>query len=57
MVFIESTLFILGLILLIAGYRRNNRNVLLSAAILMLFVGVLDEFARGFHHGFLMGWS
>lgn len=57
MFIIESVLFVLGLILLVVGYRRNDRNLLLTAAILLLLVGGLSDFVVGFHHGFMMGRS
>lgn len=48
---IAYLLEIIGLILLILGYRRNNRNLLLAAA-LCLWVGAgVDDFVRGFMDG------
>jgi len=57
MFLIESALFILGLVLLVVGYRSNDRNLLLIAALALLFVGGLSDFVSGFHQGFMMGRS
>jgi hypothetical protein len=57
MFLIESLLFILGLVLLVVGYRKNDRNVLLAAAVVLLLVGGLSDFVSGFHQGFMMGRS
>ncbi|WP_281401890.1 hypothetical protein [Thermomonas brevis] len=38
--------------MLVIGYRRNDRNLLLAAAILLLLAGALG----GMVEGFLEGW-
>ncbi|MEX2498375.1 MAG: hypothetical protein WD397_05820 [Wenzhouxiangellaceae bacterium] len=48
---IDVALLISGLIVLVIGYRSNNRNLLLLAAILLLFSCALTEFATGFAEG------
>lgn len=54
---IESLLLVLGMILLVVGYRKNDRNLLLAAAIVLLLVGGLSDFVGGFHEGYMMGRS
>lgn len=44
--------FILGLGLLILGYRKNHRNLLLVAAMVPWLSGVLEPFVEGFVDGF-----
>jgi hypothetical protein len=55
--FIEIALFIAGLVLLVFGYRRNNRNLLLTAAIVLFFSAALDPMASGFWHGYSQALS
>lgn len=57
MFLIESVLFVVGVILLVVGYRKNDRNLLLAAAVVLLLVGGLSDFAGGFNDGFMMGRS
>lgn len=46
---ILSYLFhITGLVLLILGYRRNNRDMLLAAATCLLVGGGIEDFVQGF---------
>jgi len=42
---------ITGLVLLVLGYRRNNRNLLLAAALCLWIGGGINDFARGFLDG------
>ena len=52
MYFIEIALFVAGLILLVAGYRRHHRNLLLCGAIVLFFSAALDPMAGGFWQGY-----
>lgn len=49
--FIAYTLEIIGLVLLVLGYRRNNRNLLLAAALCLWIGAGVNDFARGFMDG------
>jgi len=46
---------IAGFVLLVIGYRRNDRKLLLVAALLLFLAGTASEFARGFADGFKQG--
>jgi hypothetical protein len=50
--FVEIALLVAGVAVLVIGYRRNDRNLLLAAAILLLLAGALG----GMVEGFLEGW-
>ena len=52
MYFIEITLFLIGIVLLVVGYRRRNRNVMLSAAILLFMSAAVDSLVGGFLEGY-----
>ena len=52
MYFIEITLFLIGLVLLVVGYRSRNRNVMLSAAILLFMSAAVDSLVGGFLEGY-----
>ena len=43
MYYLEITLFLIGLVLLVAGYRSRNRNVMLSAAIILFLSASVDS--------------
>ena len=49
---LEIVLLIAGIGTLVAGYRRHHRNLMLSAALLLLASGALPEAVRGFSDGF-----
>lgn len=49
---LEIVLLIAGIGTLVVGYRRNHRNLMLSAALLLLASGALPEAVRGFSDGF-----
>ena len=55
--YIEAALFIVGVVALVIGYRKNQRNVLLSAAIILFLAGTVGDFAEGFQQGFGTGRS
>ncbi len=55
--YIELALLIAGLVALVVGYRKNRRNILLSAAIILFLAGTVGDFAHGFRDGFNAGWS
>jgi hypothetical protein len=42
---------IIGVILLVTGYRKSNRNLLAVAALLLWFGGSFNDFAGGFTTG------
>jgi len=50
---IEITLFVVGLILLVVGYRKNHRNLLLCAAITLFLSAGLGSMVEGFRDGYL----
>lgn len=50
--FVEIALLVAGVAVLVIGYRRNDRNLLLAAASLLLLAGALG----GMVEGFLEGW-
>jgi len=52
MYIIEVTLLVLGIALLIVGYRKNNRNVLVTAAVILFLSAGIDSFVSGFKEGF-----
>lgn len=57
MTYVEIALFVIGLVALVVGYRRNRRNVLLAAAIVLFLSGTVSEFATGFAHGWERGYA
>jgi hypothetical protein len=48
---ISSVIQIVGLILLVAGFRNANRNLLLGAALLLWFGAGSSDFIHGFIEG------
>lgn len=51
MYILEIGLFVAGVFLLFAGYRKTNRNLLLAAAVLLFLTGTVDDFSSGFVDG------
>jgi hypothetical protein len=49
---IAGVLQVAGLVLLVVGYRKRDRNFMLGAALMMYVGGFLDEFVRGL----VAGW-
>lgn len=41
-----------GLVVLVLGYRRSNRNMLLCAGLLLLAFNGVEDFADGFAAGY-----
>ena len=55
MAYLQAALFFVGMILLIVGYRRNQRKMLVAAAIILCVAGVGWEFITGFAQGIVQG--
>jgi hypothetical protein len=51
MAIISSVIQLVGLILLVAGFRSTNRNLLLGAALLLWFGAGSSDFVHGFMEG------
>ncbi|MCF7751658.1 hypothetical protein KQ945_12945 [Bacillus subtilis subsp. subtilis] len=49
---LEISLLCLGVVLLVVGYRRNHRNLMLAAALVLMSFGTLQDFGRGFLEGY-----
>jgi hypothetical protein len=49
---LQFIVFVLGLILLVLGYRKTHRNHMLLGAILMVASLAAPDFVRGFQQGF-----
>ncbi|WP_422507303.1 hypothetical protein [Stenotrophomonas sp. GZD-301] len=47
----EVGLIALGAVLLVVGYRRNRRNMLVAAALVLLASGAVPELVTGFSDG------
>lgn len=52
MLYVEIALLLVGICLLGLGYRRNDRNILLVAALLLLAAGTIGGFSQGLVDGF-----
>lgn len=52
MLYVEIALLVLGVILLVVGYRKNNRNILVLSALVLLVSACINQFALGFKDGF-----
>ena len=50
--YLQIALLAAGIALLVVGYRKDRRNQLLLAAILLFLAGALGEFATGFMQGY-----
>ena len=48
---LQIGLFAVGMTVLVIGYRRNSRNLLLTAELVLLACGAISEFVSGFHAG------
>ncbi|MEG2802981.1 hypothetical protein [Stenotrophomonas sp.] len=49
---LEISLLCVGLVLLVVGYRRNHRNLMLVAALVLMSFGTLQDVGRGFVDGY-----
>ncbi|WP_127564179.1 hypothetical protein [Stenotrophomonas indicatrix] len=49
---VNYTLLAAGLVTLVLGYRRSNRNMLLCAGVLLLAFNAVEDFANGFAEGY-----
>ncbi|MBW4049527.1 MAG: hypothetical protein HIU89_16900 [Proteobacteria bacterium] len=56
MSYVEIGLLLVGLCLLVLGYRRSDRNVLLVAALLLLAAGTIGSFSQGLVDG-VRSWA
>ena len=52
MTYIELAFFIVGSIVLVIGYRRNKRELLLVGAFAWLLSAGIGDFTQGFLEGF-----
>ena len=52
MYYVEIALFLAGLFLLIIGYRRTHRNMLLAAAIALFLSAGIGSLVNGFAEGY-----
>ncbi len=53
MIYVDLVVFVVFIALTVVGYKRNSRNILLAASILLVVVFCGPEFVRGFHDGFM----
>ena len=51
MYYMQVALFVIGSTLLVVGYRRNRRNWLLAAAIVLFLSSAGPQFIQGFADG------
>jgi len=49
---LEIGLLCVGVALLVVGYRRHHRNLMLAAALVLMSFGTLQDFGRGFVDGY-----
>lgn len=52
MIYVVAALFVIGVVLLVIGYRRSHRNLLLSGATVLFASAVVQPFIQGFIQGF-----
>ena len=52
MYFLEIGLFVIGIAFLVIGYRKDNRNLMLTAAIVLFLSGALSNAVEGFIDGY-----
>jgi len=55
--YLQIVLLLLGLVFLVVGYRKNSRNILLSASLLILALYVSGDFGKEFMEGFMEGYN
>ena len=49
---VEIVFFIVGVLLLVVGYRKNSRNILLTGAIILFLSGAVGSAVEGFISGY-----
>ena len=49
MLVLQILLLVAGLAVLVVGYRRHNRNLMLAAALVLLAAGSVSEVVSGFN--------
>jgi hypothetical protein len=52
MLYVEIGLFVIGAGLLALGYRKNQRDVMVAAALVMFVSSMAGDFLEGFHEGY-----
>lgn len=57
MIFLVVVLFVIGVALLVAGYRKSHRNLLLAGALVLFLSAIVQPFGQGFIEGFHGGLS
>ncbi|SFK46951.1 hypothetical protein [Rhodanobacter glycinis] len=55
MIYVQLVLLVVGATLLVIGYRRNARKLMLAAAIALFLTGSGAQFATGFAQGLHQG--
>ncbi len=55
MLIAQVVLLVTGIVLLVIGYRKENRNFMLIAAIFIFIAGGLESFVEGWQEGFSAG--
>jgi hypothetical protein len=53
MYLVEIVLLVVAVVVLVLGYQRNNRNLLLLGAVLLFLAGSVNDLVRGFIEGVL----
>ena len=53
MLYASLGLFIIGIIVLVVGYRKNDRNMLVVAAIILFTSAALEGFVQGLEEGLM----
>ncbi|EIL98381.1 hypothetical protein AB7849_02790 [Rhodanobacter sp. 115] len=60
MIYLQLLLLVIGVALLVVGYRRNERKLMLVAAIVLFLAGsgaqLVTGFVEGLHQG-IAGWA
>jgi len=49
MLVLQVLLLVAGLVALVIGYRKHNRNLMLAAALMLLVAGSVSEVVSGFN--------
>ena len=52
MYYLEVGLLLIGIVLLVMGYRKRNRNMMLVAAIFLFLSAAMDSLVGGFMEGY-----